>query len=146
MPTREWKSALNQFGIFLRAECRTSKISKLIPYLIGVTCHAKKTTAAGYPPPSEPSNASHTIVGIGTSAGGLEALELFLRHVPAECGMAFVVIQHLSPTHVGNLPELLQRSTTMKVSQVDSTTKVQPDHVYVILLDKIAKLEAQFAS
>jgi two-component system CheB/CheR fusion protein len=72
------------------------------------------------------------IVGIGTSAGGLEALELFLRHVPAECGMAFVVIQHLSPTHVGNLPELLQRSTTMKVSQVDKTTKVQPDHVYVI--------------
>jgi two-component system CheB/CheR fusion protein len=72
------------------------------------------------------------IVGIGTSAGGLETLELFLRHVPAECGMAFVVIQHLSPTHAGNLPELLQRSTTMKVSQVDSTTKVQPDHVYVI--------------
>lgn len=72
------------------------------------------------------------LVGIGTSAGGLEALELFLRYVPAECGMAFVIIQHLSPTHVGNLPELLQRSTTMKVTQVDSTTKVQPDHVYVI--------------
>ncbi|MEI6206376.1 MAG: chemotaxis protein CheB [Desulfuromonadales bacterium] len=78
------------------------------------------------PPPLFP------IVGIGTSAGGLEALELFLSHVPSECGMAFVVIQHLSPTHVGNLPELLQRSTTLKVSQVDSTTKVQPDHVYVI--------------
>ena len=72
------------------------------------------------------------IVGIGTSAGGLEALDLFLHHVPAKCGMAFVVIQHLSPTHVGNLPELLQRSTPMKVSQVDSTTKVQPNHVYVI--------------
>jgi two-component system CheB/CheR fusion protein len=72
------------------------------------------------------------IVGIGTSAGGLEALELFLRHVPSGCGMAFVVIQHLSPTHAGNLPEILQRATPMKVSQVDSTTKVQPDHVYVI--------------
>ena len=72
------------------------------------------------------------IVGIGTSAGGLEALELFLSHVPRDCGMAFVVIQHLSPTHVGNLPELLQRSTTMKVSQVNSATKVQPDRVYVI--------------
>src|SRR5665647_1934673 len=76
--------------------------------------------------------ADFPIVGIGTSAGGLEALELFLSHVPKECGMAFVVIQHLSPTHVGNLPELLQRSTTMKVSQVDKTTKVQPNHVYVI--------------
>ncbi len=82
------------------------------------------------PPPT--SRPMFPIVGIGTSAGGLEALELFLLHVPAECGMAFVVIQHLSPTHTGNLPEILQRSTTMKVSQVDSTTKVQPNHVYVI--------------
>lgn len=81
------------------------------------------------PPPSRP---MFPIVGIGASAGGLEALELFLSHVPAECGMAFVVIQHLSPTHSGNLSELLQRSTSMKVSQVDSTTNVQPDHVYVI--------------
>src|SRR5664279_4182799 len=79
-----------------------------------------------------PKRQKFPIVGIGTSAGGLEALELFLGHVPAGCGMAFVVIQHLSPTHVGNLPELLQRSTSMKVSQVNSTTKVQPDHVYVI--------------
>jgi two-component system CheB/CheR fusion protein len=46
--------------------------------------------------------------------------------------MAFVVIQHLSPTHAGNLPELLQRFTAMKVSQVDKTTKVQPDHVYIM--------------
>ena len=87
---------------------------------------AKKVVNSDRPPPLFP------IIGIGTSAGGLEALELFLHHVPAECGMAFVVIQHLSPTHIGNLPELLQRSTTMKVSQVDSTTKVQPDHVFVI--------------
>ncbi len=78
------------------------------------------------PPPMFP------IVGIGTSAGGLEALELFLSHVPKECGMAFAVVQHLSPNHVGNLPELLQRSTIMKVQQVNGSTKVQPDHVYVI--------------
>lgn len=72
------------------------------------------------------------IVGIGTSAGGLEALEQFLGHVPKDCGIAFVVVQHLSATHVGNLPELLQRSTTMKVQQVNESTKVHPDHVYVI--------------
>ena len=46
--------------------------------------------------------------------------------------MTFVVIQHLSPTHVGNLPELLQRSSTIPVSQVDKATRVLPDHVYVI--------------
>jgi len=72
------------------------------------------------------------IVGIGTSAGGLEALELFLSHVPNECGIAFVVVQHLSPNHTGNLPELLQRSTSMKVQQVNGKSKMQPDHVYVI--------------
>lgn len=56
------------------------------------------------------------IVAIGASAGGLEALEQFLGHVPAGSGMAFVVIQHLDPNHKGMMPELLQRSTTMPVA------------------------------
>lgn len=72
------------------------------------------------------------IVGIGTSAGGLEALELFLSHVPKDCGIAFVIVQHLSPDHIGNLPELLQRHTRMKVQQVNATTTVLPNCVYVI--------------
>jgi two-component system CheB/CheR fusion protein len=72
------------------------------------------------------------IVGIGASAGGLEALELFLRHVPEECGMAFVIVQQLDPTHKGMLPELLQRSTKMKVFQVTDRMKVEPNCVYVI--------------
>ena len=58
------------------------------------------------------------IVGIGASAGGLEALEQFLQNVPAGSGMAFVVVQHLDPTHKGILVELLQRATTMPVVQV----------------------------
>jgi two-component system CheB/CheR fusion protein len=49
------------------------------------------------------------IVGIGASAGGLEALELFLQNVPANSGMAFVIVQHLDPTHKAILAELLQR-------------------------------------
>src|ERR1039457_3115511 len=72
------------------------------------------------------------IVGIGASAGGLEALEQFLRGVPAGSGMAFVVIQHLDPTHKGVMPELLQRATGMKVFQVKDRTRVQPNCVYVI--------------
>lgn len=72
------------------------------------------------------------IVGIGASAGGLEALELFLSHVHKDCGMAFVIVQHLSPNHTGNLPELLQRSSIMNVQQVNGRTKVQPYQVYVI--------------
>jgi chemotaxis methyl-accepting protein methylase len=72
------------------------------------------------------------IVGIGASAGGLEALEQFLSHVPEGSGMAFVIVQHLDPTHKGVMPELLQRSTGMKVVQVKDQTKVQPGRVYVI--------------
>jgi two-component system CheB/CheR fusion protein len=72
------------------------------------------------------------IVGIGASAGGLEALEQFLRRVPAGSGMAFVIVQHLDPTHKGIMAELLQRATGMKVMQVKDRTRVRPDCVYVI--------------
>ena len=72
------------------------------------------------------------IVGIGASAGGLEALELFLQNVPVGSGMAFVIVQHLDPTHKGMLAELLQRATPMKVTQIKDRTPVQPDCVYVI--------------
>jgi two-component system CheB/CheR fusion protein len=75
---------------------------------------------------------SFPIIGIGTSAGGLEALEHFLSHVPKNSGMAFVIIQHLDPTRKGIMPELLQRSTGMKVMQVKDCTTVQPNCVYVI--------------
>ena len=84
------------------------------------------------PPEPQQPHSLFPVVGIGTSAGGLEALELFLSHVPNDCGLAFVIIQHLSPTHTGNLPELLQRSTTMQVVQVIGDTPIKPDCVYVI--------------
>jgi chemotaxis methyl-accepting protein methylase/PAS domain-containing protein len=79
-----------------------------------------------------PANLMFPIVGIGASAGGLEALELFLSRVPKNSGLAFVIVQHLDPTRQGIMPELLQRTTGMKVLQVKDRTKVQPDCVYVI--------------
>lgn len=72
------------------------------------------------------------IIGIGASAGGFEALEQFMSQVPKDCGMAFVIVQHLDPTRKGIMPELLQRSTSMKVTQVKDRTRVRPDCVYVI--------------
>ncbi len=75
---------------------------------------------------------SFPIVGIGASAGGLEALEQFLRHVPVGCGMAFVIIQHLDPTHRGIMAELLQRITDMEVLQAEDLMAVKTDSVYVI--------------
>ena len=75
---------------------------------------------------------SFPIVGIGASAGGLEAIEQFLRHLPDGSGMACVVVQHLDPTQKGMMVELLQRATALKVLQVKDRMKVEPDHVYVI--------------
>ena len=80
------------------------------------------------------------IVGIGASAGGLEALEQFFSHMPRESGMAFVVIQHLDPTHKGIMPELLQRTTEMPVFQATDNLKVRPDCVYVIPPNKSLSL------
>jgi two-component system CheB/CheR fusion protein len=75
---------------------------------------------------------SFPIVGIGASAGGLDALEQFFHNVPVNSGVAFVVVQHLDPTHVCILPELLQRITALKVIQVSDHQKVQPNCVYII--------------
>ncbi len=72
------------------------------------------------------------IVGIGASAGGLEALEQFFSNMPVDNGMAFIVIQHLDPTHPGIMPELLQRITRIKVLQAADQLKVKPNNVYVI--------------
>jgi len=75
---------------------------------------------------------SFPIVGIGASAGGLEALEKFLANVPEKSGMAFVIVQHLDPNYKGIMVELLQRVTPMKVAQSRDRMKIEPDCVYVI--------------
>jgi two-component system, chemotaxis family, CheB/CheR fusion protein len=72
------------------------------------------------------------VVGMGASAGGLEAFTRFFRTMPPDSGMAFVVIQHLDPTHESLTAELLGRHTTMPVRQVAGDTAVERDHVYVI--------------
>jgi two-component system, chemotaxis family, CheB/CheR fusion protein len=77
-------------------------------------------------------NSTPPIVGIGASAGGLEALETFFTHVPLESGLGFVVIQHQDPNYKGMLPELLQRSTSMKVVSAGNRIKVKPNCIYVI--------------
>jgi two-component system CheB/CheR fusion protein len=81
---------------------------------------------------SDPDNSLFPIVGIGASAGGLEAIEQFLANVPENSGMAYIVVQHLDPTHKGMLPELLQRISRMKVLQVKDKMVVRPNCIYVI--------------
>ncbi|MEO7937052.1 MAG: chemotaxis protein CheB [Burkholderiaceae bacterium] len=72
------------------------------------------------------------IVGIGASAGGLEALEHFFAQVPAKSGLAYIVVQHLDPTQKAMLPELLQRVTVLRVREAGEQMRVEADHVYVI--------------
>ena len=78
------------------------------------------------------SKSTFAVVGIGSSAGGLEALEQFFGGVPPASGLAFVVVQHLDPTRNSMLVELLQRTTSMPVAEITDHVAVRPDHVYVI--------------
>lgn len=72
------------------------------------------------------------IVGIGSSAGGLEALQELFSHMPADTGMAFVVVSHQHPGHESMLPDLLGRKTDMQVYQIENGVEVLPNHVYVL--------------
>ncbi len=94
-----------------------------------------KTKGALEPAPAvlpRKKNRSFPIIGIGASAGGLEAFEMFFRNMPENSGMAFVLVPHLDPKHISILPDLIQKYTKMTVLQVTDGTKVQPNVVYVI--------------
>ncbi|QDL36782.1 chemotaxis protein CheB [Rhodoferax sediminis] len=85
-------------------------------------------------PPVELAAADFPIVGIGASAGGLAAIEAFFSGMPADSdpGMAFVLVQHLAPDHTSILTELVQRTTRMKVFEVQDGMAVQVNCVYII--------------
>src|SRR5437016_13918309 len=75
---------------------------------------------------------SFPIVGIGASAGGLEAFTQLLRELPPDINMALVLIQHLDPTYKSLLTELLSKTTKLPVTEVTDGMQVEPRHVYVI--------------
>lgn len=77
------------------------------------------------------------IVGIGASAGGLEALTELLMNLPATTGVAFVVVQHLAPMHENALTSMLAKSTPMAVAEAREDVKIEPNHVYVIAPNKL---------
>ena len=90
------------------------------------------------------------VVGIGASAGGLEAFRQVLEHLPAETGMAYVFVQHLSPQHSSLLAPILGRATSMPVAEALQKTKVRPNRVYVIppntlmrITDSVLELQAR---
>jgi two-component system CheB/CheR fusion protein len=72
------------------------------------------------------------VVGVGASAGGLDAFKQLLARLPVDTGMAFVLVTHLDPKHESILPELLARATQLPVSEVEDGTPVAPNHIYVM--------------
>jgi two-component system, chemotaxis family, CheB/CheR fusion protein len=89
-------------------------------------------TDAGRAGDQQPGTGSLMVVGVGASAGGLEAFKQLLAHLPVDTGMAFVLVMHLDPTHESILTKLLAKATRMPVSEVQDGAVVEPDHVYVI--------------
>src|SRR5262245_40182443 len=81
------------------------------------------------PPPPQP---PCPVVGLGASAGGLEAFQAFLSRLPEDTGIAFVLVQHLSPQHKSMLEGLLRRYTKMPVAEIQQNTPIEPDRIYVI--------------
>src|SRR5687768_6581817 len=94
---------------------------------------AVRATAVGHKPSKQTASKNHfPIVGIGASAGGLEAFTQLLRSLPLNTGMAFVLVQHLDPDHESSLAQILGRTTAIQVCEVRDRMKVLPDRIYVI--------------
>jgi len=77
------------------------------------------------------------VVGIGASAGGLEAFKQFIKSIPEQSGMAYIFVQHLHPEHISSLPDILQRETKMPVCEITNNEEVKPDHIYIIPANKM---------
>ncbi len=83
---------------------------------------------------------SFPVVGIGASAGGLEAMTQLLKNLPRAPGLAFVLVSHLAPTHESALSAVLSRATSMPVSEAGNNLRLEPNRVYVIPLNRIIVL------
>ncbi len=99
---------------------------------VSLPAESTKRKSAEVPVDEQARDESFPIVGIGASAGGLEAFTQLLRELPSDVNMALVLIQHLDPTYKSMLTELLSRTTNLTVLEVTDGVRVKPKHVYVI--------------
>ena len=99
---------------------------------VSLPAESTKRKSAEVPVDEQARDDSFPIVGIGASAGGLEAFTQLLRELPSDVNVALVLIQHLDPTYKSMLTELLSRTTNLTVLEVTDGVRVKPRHVYVI--------------
>ncbi|MBU1710482.1 MAG: PAS domain-containing protein [Proteobacteria bacterium] len=105
------------------------------PVGVKKTASKNKPKAKSLPLDLESADQARTpppIVGIGASAGGLEAFEAFFTAMPPAAGLAFILVPHLDPTHISIMPELIQKRTKMRVLQIKDGMQVEPDTVFVV--------------
>jgi two-component system, chemotaxis family, CheB/CheR fusion protein len=96
-----------------------------------------KSTPKKHPEKLTKSTNHFPVVGIGASAGGLDAFKKLLKAIPEDSGMAYVLVQHLDPSHESMLPEILQKVTRIPVLEIRDDIKVEPNHIYVIPSNKM---------
>src|SRR5215216_2110877 len=84
------------------------------------------------PKENNTANKNFSVVAVGASAGGIEAITELLQNLPENTGMSYIYIQHLDPDHESRLTEILGRITRMPVEEARDKVRIQPDHLYVI--------------
>src|SRR3989442_5795 len=97
---------------------------------------AKKRKQPAAPQESPAKAPELAVVGMGASAGGLDAFKKFFDAMPADSGLAFVLIQHLDPTHESMMVELLAKHTAMPVAEVNNQMPIEANHVYIAPANK----------
>ena len=102
---------------------------------------AKAAAPRQLPAPPPPDATLIPIVGIGASAGGLEALETFFSHVPDDSGIAFIVVTHMDPHATSFLPDLLGRTTNMHVREAMHGQRLEPNEVIITSPGKALRVE-----
>lgn len=77
------------------------------------------------------------VVGVGASAGGLDAFKRLIKAIPEDSGMAYILVQHLEPTHESILAELLQKVTRIPIYEITNNVRVEPNQIYIIPSNKL---------
>src|SRR4030042_7088133 len=111
---------------------RRNSSARIKPARSGAPHKARKSLSPPVVSPSTVRKDSFYVVGIGASAGGLEAFEHFFTNMPADSGMGFVLVPHLAPEHKSIMAELLKRYTKMDIFQAEDGMRANPNCVYII--------------
>lgn len=120
-------------GMAIKKKTKAKQSQRRPPRKAPAPARAPEMYAAADEPSAN--GTSFPIVGIGASAGGLEAFTQLLKALPLDTGMGFVLVQHLDPVHESALSQILARATSLPVSEIVDGQRVEPDHVYVIPRD-----------